>query len=254
MLKFLPTLRAVASRPGMGPRAVTIVGRKERLMHRSQVCSLLAVLACGGLAGSALDAQVQKLCKIGVSQDLCTTKTSFIAPHLTQCTKPAACQTLSGNLRLQGGLAANAPCDEVPELKGAVLTVGSTIDLRQQPPEPQRGSWSGTFTIAGGGVASSSGNLFATLGVGTHRLSCLEKCGKNCEPCYDATFDKAGQAWKIHTEGILDGTFTSHAHQSCHLRWSFQGTFTAPGTPNGPGEGPWGFCGAIDGVLECPCK
>jgi hypothetical protein len=223
-------------------------------MRRSKVGSLLAVLAFGSLTGSALDAQVQKLCEIGVSQDLCTAKTEFLGPlQLTKCAKTAVCETFRGHLRLQGGLAAHAPCDEVPELKGAVLTVTSTVDLRQQLPEPQRGSWSGTFTIAAPGV-SASGNLFATLGVGSHRLNCLEKCGTNCEQCYRAAFSAADKAWKIHSEGILDGTFTSQQHPNCHLRWSFQGTFTAPGTASGPGGGPWGFCGAIDGVLECPCS
>jgi hypothetical protein len=128
-----------------------------------------------------------------------------------------------------------------------------TEERRQQAIAAPEDTASGTFTIAGGGV-NSSGNLYATLGVGTHRLNCLEKCGKNCEPCYDATFDSVAKAWKIHTEGILDGRFASKAHGNCHLRWSFQGTFTAPGNASSPGGGPWAFCGAIDGVLECPCS
>ncbi len=220
--------------------------------------------ALAGLLALALPAAAhipldKRVCVIGVSKEMCGVRLSGgnWGPYI--CSDPDfnQCQTLTGlgaNVTgFMGG--AGSTCDEVPDWN---LTAVVDVNARRQLPMPGRGSWTGSYqltdTVSGAVVAT--GRLNGTLGVGTHRPVCGGACGKDCERCHDAQPDPTQTVWTLGSEGFMDGEFTAGRYRGCHIRWSFQGDFTTQGDANGPLQPnySWGFCGNVDGVIECPCQ
>lgn len=217
-----------------------------------------AVIGLAALGLVPLQAQTQKVCLVGVSKNLCEGSLGGGVWSPLKCIGPkqVKCSTLTGT-----GTGLGSPvktsgnnCDEAQELDGNLRTT-LNVNLRQHPPLLEEGSFGGKFDLLKGGGIIASGTINATLGVGTHRPACDATCGKDCEKCYDASFNPSAQAWNIGTEGFMDGQVTAGVFKGCRIRWSFQGRFTAKGTQSGPTPpGPaWKFCGTVDGVLECPC-
>jgi hypothetical protein len=224
-------------------------------MRRTAMFALACVLALGF---APIRAEAKGVCIVGVSKNLCGGALSGGNWFPLQCTGPkdVKCSTLTGN-----GVAFASPvksagssCDEAKELDGNLRTV-INVNLRQNPVLLEEGSFGGTFDLLQNGGIVASGRINATMGVGTHHPACDGKCGKACEKCYAASFDTVNKVWTIHSEGFMDGRVSAGVFKGCAIRWSFTGEFKAKGNPKGPkppGEG-WGFCGNVDGVLECPC-
>ncbi len=221
----------------------------------------LKLVAVGGLAlwgALATQAAAEKVCIVSVSKDLCKSSMSGGQWAPVDCVGPknVKCSTLGGTgVAFASTVKTHPKCDEAKELDGNLRTV-INIDVRKHPPFPSQGDYEGKFDLLKNGQVIASGQLFATLAAGTHRPACDGKCGKECEKCYDASFNTATKVWTIGTEGIMNGRVSQGVFKDCKLRWSFQGNFTAKGDKNGPVDAltsPWDFCGDLDGVLECPC-
>ena len=224
-------------------------------MRRTILFALVGLVALG-LAPSR--AEAKGVCIVGVSKNLCGGALSGGNWTPLKCTGPKEikCSTLMGT-----GVAfaspvktGGNPCDEAKELDGNLRTV-IDVNLRQHPVLLEEGSFKGTFDLLQNGGIIAQGTINATMGVGTHHLSCDGKCGKSCERCYAASFNTTQGVWSIHSEGFMDGQVSAGPFKGCQIRWSFQGQFTAKGKPEGPTPpgGGWKFCGNVDGVLECPC-
>jgi hypothetical protein len=222
---------------------------------RLKVIALVCLALCGGLASRA---DAEKVCIVSVSKDLCKSSMSGGNWSPVQCVGPknVKCTTLGGTgVAFASTVKTAGTCDEAKELDGNLRTV-INIDVRKHAPFNSQGSYEGKFDLIQSGQIIASGSLSATLAAGTHRLACEGKCGKECEKCYDASFNTATKTWTIGTEGIMDGRVSQGVFKGCKIRWSFQGKFTAKGDKNGPIDtvtNSWPFCGNLDGVLECPC-
>lgn len=221
----------------------------------------LKVVAVGGLAlwGALVSpAGAEQVCIVSVSKDLCKSSMSGGNWKAVQCVGPknVKCTTLGGTgVAFASTVKTNPQCDEAKELDGNLRTV-INIDVRKHGPFQSQGDYEGKFDLIRNGQIIASGRLLATLAAGTHRKACDGKCGKECEKCYDASFNTATKTWTIGTEGIMDGRVSAGVFKDCKLRWSFQGNFTAKGDKSGPVDAftsSWEFCGNLDGVLECPC-
>jgi hypothetical protein len=224
-------------------------------MRRIARFAAIGLLALGPLVPRA---EAQGMCLIGVSKDLCGGALSGGNWSPFKCSGPhdMKCSTLTGTGVAFGTpiKSTSLPCDEAKELNGNLRFVINTR-VRQQPPLTGEGSFEGSFDFLQNGGIVAKGKINATLGVGTHRPACDGKCGKDCEKCYAASFNPSAKAWTIHTEGFMDGQVSAGIYKGCRIRWSFEGSFNAPGDDKGPtppGQG-WKFCGNVDGVLECPC-
>lgn len=225
-------------------------------MRRTVMFALVGLAALGLVP---LRAEAKGVCILGVSKNLCGGALSGGNWPALQCTGPKGikCSTLMGfGVAFASPVksATGTPCDEAKELDGNLRTV-INVNLRQQPPLLEEGSFGGKFDLLQGGGIVASGTINATLGIGTHHLACDGTCGKACERCYAASFDTTKKVWTIHSEGFMDGQVNTGVYKGCRIRWSFKGEFKAKGQPQGPtppGEG-WKFCGNVDGVLECPC-
>lgn len=148
------------------------------------------------------------------------------------------------------------PCDEAPYLFGT-LVVDADVRTQRHTPCKARGSWDGPFRIYNSlGIAYATGNLVATLGMGTHREACHDdSCSKLCETCHDARVVSSNYDWQIGSEGTIQGRVQAGPYAGCSFTGSFQGDFQANGDSRGP-QAPndtWKFCGTLEGVLECPC-
>lgn len=231
-----------------------------------------ALLATAALAGMPAAAQVEPapLCLYAFSKDFCSASLSGGTWGLPICEfGVTGCNNLVGNdadfrgaITSSGGRCGEdpqnlVPCDEAPDFLGTLV---ATVDVRTQRHTPckARGSWDGDFRILDAlGLPFASGDLVATMGMGTHRPACNSSvCSETCEACHDArvisteTFD-----WEIGSEGTLKGRVQSGKYAGCAFTASFQGDFTANGDSRGP-QAPnttWKYCGTIEGVLECPC-
>ena len=148
------------------------------------------------------------------------------------------------------------PCDEAPDFIGQLI---ARVDVRTQRHTPckARGSWDGTFRIVDTlGVSFASGDLVATMGMGTHRKACNDdSCSQDCETCHDAQVISHAFDWQIGSEGTLKGRVSSGRYAGCTFTASSQGDFTANGDSRGPQtpNSAWRYCGTLEGVLECPC-
>jgi hypothetical protein len=232
------------------------------------------VLAFLGLALAAVPAMahLQPLCLYAFSKDLCEAKLFDGLWGLPTCAiGGTGCNNLvADDAAFQGSLTSSSgrcgedplnlvPCDEAPQFIGELV---ATVDVRTQRHTSckARGSWDGPFKIVAHGVTIATGDLVATMGMGTHRRACDDThgvCGKDCETCHDARVISHVFDWQIGSEGTLKGRVEAGPYAGCSFTASFQGDFTANGDSRGP-QGPpdkasWGFCGSIEGVLECPC-
>ncbi len=244
----------------------------------------LAVLVAVAAAGAGLQAEEGKVssaskpasaealqltanpdvCVIGFSKDFGSMRLFDGLRNQISCSVPGvtSCRTLSiddasigGFFSTDGALCNNGePCDEAPDLDGRLV---GTVDLnaRLQNPCPVRGNWEGRFRlldIQTQMILLASGEIMATLGVGTHR----DPTTRDCENCYEAQFNpNFGGFWEIDTEGFIRGTVHHGRHAGCQMRVSFQGQFTVSGDASGPFPfSNWGMEAKADGVLLCPCQ
>lgn len=225
---------------------------------------LLAMLPAAGQA-----AEPAPICIHPFSKNLCSGELSRGVWGLPTCPAgDSSCNNLVGvgasfqsPLTTSGGVCggpfALAPCDTAPEFTG---TLAVDVGLRSQRHVAckARGSWEGPFRIFDtAGLAIATGDLMATLGMGTHRKAECHggSCGKDCEGCHDATLDEATLRWQIGSEGTLRGKVLFGRYAGCTFTASFQGDFDANGDTRGPlpPHDTWRFCGTLEGVLECPC-
>jgi hypothetical protein len=246
----------------MSPRTVAVVF----------LLCLLATVAAGPASaqpesGQAAAAAPAPVCLYAISKDLCGTRLSGGTWDVGSCVPAAAnCNNLvgddadfKGSWTSSGGTCGElqAPCDEAPDFGDRLEAV---VDVRSQRHTscPARGSYEGSFKIVDSvsGTSIASGRLVATLGMGTHRTTCSGACSTGvCESCYDARIYDAQFNWEVGSEGTLDGSVVAGPYAGCTFTASYQGNFITDGDSRGP-QPPnynWGFCGALEGVLECPC-
>ena len=228
-------------------------------MKRATATMVAGLLALAAAVPAAAHIPLDKrVCVVGVSKQMCAMRlfNGNWGPYTCVGPDQNQCQTLTGLGATFSGPITNEPgsvCDET----GTEWQLTATVDVnvRGDQPLPVRGSLMGRFQLTDPvlGTLLAQGNISSTLGVGTHRKVCGDACGKDCETCYDARFDGVN-TWVIGSEGFMDGEFTDGRFRGCRIRWSYQGEFTALGDANGPFGPAWGFCGNLDGVLECPCS
>lgn len=232
----------------------------------------LAVTLFVLFAGLPAVAQVEPapLCLYAFSKDLCSAGLSGGTWGLPVChLGGTGCNNLVGNdanfrgpLRSSDGRCSDGPdglvvpCDEAPDFVGTLV---ATVDVRTQRHTSckARGSWEGDFRILDrNGLPFASGDLVATMGMGTHRPACDgDTCSQTCESCHDARRNDIDFSWEIGSEGTLKGRVQSGKYAGCSFTASFQGDFNANGDSRGPQvpNDTWKYCGTIEGVLECPC-
>ncbi len=220
-------------------------------------------------------------CLVGVSKNLCNGLLLNGSWQEVVCGTAAntTCRTLVGRGATLQVMVQNNPdgcsntptpvivrCDESPTLSGPL---SATLDFRLRLGDAcqTRGAFWGNYWMSANmlPVIAVAGSMEGTAGVGTDRpVRCLATsptptCGSACETCAAARFDAANNRWTIPVEGVMRGRVAFGPHAGCVIRVSMSGTFSAPGTIRGPippdqlGTG-WFFCGAMDGILECPCR
>jgi hypothetical protein len=215
--------------------------------------------------------QPQVGCLLGFSKDYCNGSVVPGAQSLLNCITPipeGTCRTLklageyTINLASSGlacGHSSDEGCDETIDGR---LRVGSTFLIRLQDHCPYRGCWSGRATFAGSDNSVYTGTLLGTMGVGTHRSggpasTCAVQPGtRDCEKCYDASFDPLTSTWRIGYEAVFQGE-RSDVVTGQQLCFSLSGDFFIPGTLlGGPlwGANTWRVNGTADGVhfTFCP--
>lgn len=240
------------------------------MTHRIRpLASATLFIAIAWLAALPAAAQIQPapVCLYAFSKDLCNANLTGPNWSLPICTVGGGigCNNLVGlDATFRGPITATAgvcgdfidplvPCDEAPSFGGELV---ATVGVRTQRHTncKARGSWDGSFRIVSHGVSIATGNLVATMGMGTHREACENaSCSQRCEVCHDARFN--GTGWDIGSEGTLKGRVQAGPYAGCSFTASFQGDFAANGDTRGP-LAPlpaWSFCGTLEGVLECPC-
>jgi len=245
----------------------------QRLTAVSLACCLLALCltALPAVAQDATpvpDAAVAApapICLFAFSKDMCGTRL-FGGTWSTAGCVPGApnCDNLVGdNATFRGtwvsstGTCNGAQCDEAPDFGD---TLNATVDVRTQRHTvcQARGSYDGGFQITDSltGTVVANGSLVATLGVGTHRQVCFGQCTTAvCEKCYDAAVVTSQFDWEVGSEGTLRGNVVAGPYAGCRFTASYQGDFITDGDSRGPlpPNATWGFCGALEGVLECAC-
>lgn len=233
----------------------------------------LVALLVAGLTLSAVPswAQVQPapVCLYAFSKDMCGTRLFGGTWGIPSCSTGTNCNNLVGlDATFRGGMTTSAgtcgpsqteqePCDEAPDFTG---TLEATVDVRAQRHThcKARGSYGGKLKITDDftGVQIAEGDLVATLGMGTHRRTCSGACGTGeCETCHDARIIDLQFNWEVGSEGTISGRVLAGRYAGCTFTGSYQGNFITDGDSRGPTEPfvTWGFCGALEGVLECPC-
>lgn len=231
---------------------------------------LTGLVLLAGLPASAQDAEPAPLCLYAFSKDICSAGLSGGTWSLPTCAVGGpGCNNLVGlDARFSGPLASSGgrcgdplnpvPCDEAPDFTGTLV---AEVDVRSQRHTncKARGSWEGPFRLVDAlGSSFASGDLVATLGVGTHRRTCNgAACSEDCETCHDARYITSPVVgWEIGAEGTLRGRVESGRYAGCTFTASFQGDFQANGDSRGPlaPQDTWRYCGSLEGVLECPCS
>jgi len=235
--------------------------------------TLAAVFTLAGLILVSLPAPAQvqpaPVCLYAFSKDMCGTRLFGGTWDIPSCPLGGQnCNNLVGlNATFRGGMASSAgtcgpsateqmPCDEAPDFTG---TLEATVDVRAQRHTQckARGSFGGKLKITDAlGAQIADGELVATLGMGTHRTVCTGACGTGvCETCHDARILDEQFNWEVGSEGTIKGRVLAGRYAGCTYTGSFQGNFITDGDSRGPTEPfvTWGFCGALEGVLECPC-
>jgi hypothetical protein len=146
-------------------------------------------------------------------------------------------------------------CDEAPNGR---LKVSSDFTIRLQPNCPYRGCWDGTYGEYQGTDGSVyAGTLMGTIGVGTHRAAGISTCSvnpgtRNCEKCYDVSFDSVNSQWRIGYEASFHGTRADTGEEVCI---SLSGDFFVRGDlVNGPiWASDWSVAGTADGIWLTFC-
>lgn len=234
--------------------------------------ALLSGCALLSAGPAAAQTTAPPICLYAFSKNLCSASLSGGAWGLPFCTTGGGtgCNNLFGNDASFRGPLTNhdgrcgedplslAPCDEAPDFLGTLI---AEVDVRTQRHTPckARGSWEGSFRLVdSSSVAFASGDLVATMGMGTHRKKECNSdisCGQVCETYHDAQVISQNFDWQIGSEGTLRGRVLAGRYAGCTFTASFQGDFTANGDSRGP-QTPnpaWRYCGTLEGVLECPC-
>lgn len=237
---------------------------------RGKIKIYVAAAVCLGLAlPAAAQAAPAPVCLYAFSKDFCSAKLFDGDWGIPFCTTGGTgCNNLVGNgATFRGAITPSngkcgedptnlVPCDEAPDLFGELI---ANVNVRTQRHTPckARGSWEGTFSLVNSlGITYATGNLAATMGMGTHREACDDAtCSQDCETCHDARVISQSFDWQIGAEGTLLGTVSAGTYAGCRLIASFQGDFTANGDSRGPQvpNPSWGFCGTMEGALHCPC-
>ena len=229
----------------------------------------IVLTICLALSALPAAAQPNQVCLHAFSKDMCGARLFGGSWGVPACSGPVGpnCTNLIGDdASFQGswtssagacGDAVEVPCDEAPEFGDLFF---AQVDLRSQRHTSckARGSYDGAFRIVDSATGSSfaSGDLVASLGVGTHRDTCFGECKTGvCEECHDAQVIDFQFNWQIGTEGTLRGEVFSGQYAGCTFTASYQGNFIANGDSRGPQipDPLWSFCGSIEGVLECRC-
>jgi len=238
-------------------------------MNRSIYASSILLGICLLLAALPATAQPEQVCLYAFSKDMCGTRLNGGQWGIPSCSGGGGtnCNNLVGvGANFDGPLASSAgtcgdavqvPCDEAPDFGGQLT---ATVDVRSQRHTSckARGSYDGPFRITdpANGTVIASGELVATMGMGTHRDTCSGACNTPvCESCHDARIIDQQFNWEIGSEGTLRGEVFKGPYAGCRFTASYQGNFIADGDSRGP-QAPnynWGFCGALEGVLECDC-
>lgn len=157
--------------------------------------------------------------------------------------------------RLTCGNVSDKPCDESPN---GILKVASDFTIRLQENCPYRGCWESEkaeFTDTAGLVYT--GTLMGTIGVGTHRLAGLTTCAqnpgtRNCEKCYDVSFDATTGLWRIGFEASYHGQALTGEELCISLSGDFYIRGDAAGGPFFDSD--WTVAGTSDGtwLTFCP--
>ncbi len=238
------------------------------MIRRIQTASILLGL-CMVLVALPAAAQPQQVCLYAFSKDMCGTRLFGGDWGIPACSgvPGSNCHNLVGdNASFQGewtssngtcGDGIQVPCDEAPDFVGRLF---AEVDVRTQRHTncKARGSYEGAFRLADPVTSASFafGELVATMGMGTHRDTCSGACNTpECERCHDARIIDNQFNWEIGSEGTMRGQVTDGPYAGCTFTASFQGNFIADGDSRGP-QTPnysWGFCGSVEGVLECKC-
>lgn len=237
-------------------------------MTQRIILTSILLTCCLALTAMPAAAQPHQTCLYAFSKDMCGARLFGGSWGVPACSGPVGpnCTNLVGdNASFQGswtsstgacGDTVEVPCDEAPEFGPLFF---AQIDLRSQRHTSckARGSYNGSFRIAdASGTSFASGELVASLGVGTHRDTCFGECKTGvCEECHDAQVIDLLFNWRIGTEGTLRGEVVDGQYAGCTFTASYQGNFIANGDSRGP-QAPapgWSFCGSIEGVLECRC-
>ena len=239
------------------------------MKQRALISPILLGICLTLVAALPAVAQPRQVCLYAFSKDMCGTRLSGGDWGIPACSSiPGTnCNNLVGvKASLSGELTSSAgtcgddvqvPCDEAPDFTGRLF---AEVDVRTQRHTAckARGSYNGPFKLADPvtGVSFASGELVATMGMGTHRDTCNGACDTaNCERCHDARIIDHQFNWEIGSEGTLRGKVASGPYAGCTFTASYQGDFIADGDSRGP-QAPnysWGFCGSMEGVLECEC-
>lgn len=234
---------------------------------------LVLVLAATPMAAQIVP-EPPATCLVPISKNYCNAELARGLWSIPVCHSPdGSCFTLTGdNAHLSGNLVSSGAacsfterCDQAPDILGTLVVTG--LDLKAQRHAgctTARGHWSGDyFVVDSSGLSQVEGKIWATLAAGTHRkIDCDEaRCiaSDDCETCQDANIlpSPAGAdiRWRIGSEGHLDGKVVKGRFAGCTVHASLAGDFIANGDSRGPQrpDPAWEFCGAIEGVLECPC-
>jgi hypothetical protein len=213
--------------------------------------------------------QVQVECVVGFSKDYCGSLTPITHPAISACITPipeGSCRTvrfagaldvsMSNNNQICGS-AVTATCNECDTGR---LQSSSKFLIRLQPNCPYRGCWDAddaSFTFTSGGTYK--GPLTGTLGVGSHRpvtgpTTCSVSGGRDCERCYDVSFDASTGLWRLGFEASFHGV-RSDADTGEEVCITLSGDFYIRGTSTtGPDWGSiWTVAGTADGIQLTFC-
>lgn len=234
-----------------------------------QVALVALGSCCLVLAALPAAAQPNQVCLYAFSKDMCGTRLfggSWGVPSCSGEPGPNCNNLMGSNATMQGswtsssgtcGEEGEVPCDEAPKFTGEMI---ANVDVRTQRHTTceGRGSYDGPFRLVDPttGAVTATGDLVATMGMGTHRGTCFGACNTGeCETCHDARIIDSQFNWEIGSEGTLRGNVLSGPYSGCRFTASYQGNFITDGDSRGP-QAPnasWGFCGSLEGVLECDC-
>jgi hypothetical protein len=229
------------------------------------LCCCLVALAVVALPAAAQAPAPSPICLYAFSKDVCglrlfggTWGTPACVPGAPNCTNLVGSNaTFRGSWASSAGSCNGAPCDEAPDF-GDLLDARVDVRSQRHTTCQARGSYDGDFKIidSSSNTTIASGNLVATLGVGTHRDTCSGTCTTAvCEKCWDARVATSQYDWEVGSEGTLRGSVIAGPYAGCTFTASYQGDFITDGDSRGPlpPNASWGFCGALEGVLECAC-